>query len=401
MKVFFRNIHLYLGLTVGLVVVITCFTGAVLVFEEELQHAFHQTRYYVQPGREKLPLQQLVHALRQRSPGAEITSVKIYHLNNRSVEINFNFPVTKTAHIKAKPAGPVPGRGQDNNRRTAYLHPYSGEVIEIYNYRDTFFYTMFDLHRWLLSGAVGKLIVGVCTLIFLFILVTGIILWWPKNKAILKQRLKIKWNAGWKRINHDFHIVLGFYSAIVLFVFAFTGLAWSFEWFNAGIYKITNSPQQAPMPPKSIMVPGTKPISLDEAFKFAGSNQQNIVFSNVNVPKDSTGAFSISTLSLDALHQSATNVVYLDQYNGQRLGQLSYNQRSLGARVRSTFKPVHTGAIFGLPSKIIAFIACLLGATFPITGTILWINRLRKKPSENKTGKKVKARERISSPMAN
>lgn len=388
-----------MGLAAGLVVIITCFTGAVLVFEEELQHAFHQNRYYVQPGAERLPLQQLVQAVRQRAPGAEITSVKIYHLNDRSVEIGFNIPGNKAAHIKTKLAGPVPGRGQDNNRRTAFLNPYSGEVIEIYNYRDTFFYTMFDLHRWLLSGAVGKLIVGICTLIFLFILITGIILWWPKNKAILQQRLKIKWSAGWKRINHDFHIVLGFYSAIVLFVFAFTGLTWSFEWFNTGIYKITNSLQQAPMPPKSTVIAGKQPISFDEALKYAGINQQNMIFSNINVPKDSTEAFSISTLSLDALHQSITNVVYVDQYNGQRVGQLPYNQRSLGARVRSTFKPVHTGAIFGLPSKIIAFIACLLGATFPITGTILWINRLRKKSAKDKTGKKMKVRERVSSPI--
>lgn len=399
MKVFFRNIHLYLGLAAGLVVVITCFTGAILIFEEELQHAFHQNRYYVQPGTERLPLQQLVQAVRQRSPGAEVTSVKIYHLNDRSVEISFNIPGNKNAKIKAKPVGPVPGRGQDNNRRTAFLNPYSGEVIEIYNYRDTFFYTMFDLHRWLLSGAVGKLIVGVCTLIFLFILTTGIILWWPKNKAILQQRLKIKWNAGWKRINRDFHIVLGFYSSIVLFVFAFTGLAWSFEWFNTGIYKITNSPQQAPTPPKSKIIAGKRSISFDEALSYAGIKQQNMLSSNINVPKDSTEAFSISTLSLDALHQSATNVIYIDQYNGQRVGQLSYNQRSLGARVRSTFKPVHTGAIFGLPSKIIAFIACLLGATFPITGTILWINRLRKKSDKIKTSKKIKALEPVPSPI--
>jgi len=399
MKNFFRNIHLYLGLAAGLVVVITCFTGAVLVFEEELQHAFHQSRYYVQPGRKRVPLQQLVQAVGQRSRGAEITSVKIYHLTDRSVEINFNISVNKTANVKAKPAGPVPGRGQDNNRRTAFLNPYSGDVIEIYNYRDTFFYTIFDLHRWLLSGAVGKLIVGICTLIFLFILITGIILWWPKNKAILQQRLKIKWNAGWKRINHDFHIVLGFYSAIVLFVFAFTGLAWSFEWFNGGIYKITNSSQQAPVPPKSIVIAGKKPISFDKALDLAGIDQQNNVFTSINVPKDSIEAFSIATLSRNALHQSATNVVYIDQYNGHRLGQLLFNQRSLGARVRSTFKPVHTGAIFGLPSKIIAFIVCLLGGTFPVTGTILWINRLSKKSAKDKTGKKIKVRERVSSPV--
>lgn len=97
------------------------------------------------------------------------------------------------------------------------------------------------------------------------------------------------------------------------------------------------------------------------------------------MPKDSTEAISIASLSHYAVHQTASDVIYLDQYSGQRVGQLLYQDRSLGARVRSTFKPVHTGAIFGLPSKIIACITCLLGVCFPVTGIIMWISRLRKK----------------------
>jgi uncharacterized iron-regulated membrane protein len=55
----------------------------------------------------------------------------------------------------------------------------------LYSYRTTFFYSVFALHRWLLAGDTGKLIVGISTSIFLFILITGIILWWPgKQKEI-------------------------------------------------------------------------------------------------------------------------------------------------------------------------------------------------------------------------
>jgi uncharacterized iron-regulated membrane protein len=61
------------------------------------------------------------------------------------------------------------------------------------------------------------------------------------------------------------------------------------------------------------------------------------------------------------------------------LGQLRFEDRSLGAQVRSTFKPVHTGSIGGIPTKIIAFITCLFGVSFPVTGVIMWINRTRKK----------------------
>jgi uncharacterized iron-regulated membrane protein len=233
--------------------------------------------------------------------------------------------------------------------------------------------------------------VGVSTFIFLFILLTGIILWWPKTKKILKQRITVKWDAGWKRLNHDFHLVFGFYSAIFLFIFAFTGLAWSFEWFNEGIYKVTNSSMKPPAAPKSAYVANTNRITLDAALASAKTVYSNADFYNITAPKDSLEVFNVSALPSNAVHESATNAVYIDQYSGKVAGQLAYAERSLGARVRSTFKPVHTGSIWGTPSKIIAFIVCLLGVTFPITGVIMWINRTNK--SKKKSGQKSTLKE--------
>lgn len=198
-------------------------------------------------------------------------------------------------------------------------------------------------------------------------------------QAHLNTRLKLKWDGGWKRLNHDLHIVLGFYSAIFLFIFAFTGLAWSFEWFNKGIYTVTNSPMNAAEPPKSTYVTEAKKIDLDKALAVAKTTYAQAAYYNISMPKDSTGIYSVSVLGTNPVHESATDAVYIDQYSGNVLGTLPFSERSLGARVRSSFKPVHTGSIWGTPSKIIAFITCLLGVTFPITGTIMWWNRTRKK----------------------
>jgi uncharacterized iron-regulated membrane protein len=261
------------------------------------------------------------------------------------------------------------------------VNPYTGTVLEKYSYRETGFYQVFAMHRWLLGGegSIGKYIVGISTFIFLFILLTGIILWWPKTRKILQQRLSIKWKASWKRINHDMHLVFGFYSAIFLFIFAFTGLAWSFEWFNNGIYKVTNSPLKASPPPQSVYIAGAKRIAVDDALAAAKSVYKDVVFYNINLPKDSVEAIAVNALPLNAVHENATDALYLDQYAGTVLGTMPFAERSLGARVRSTFKPVHTGSIWGWPSKIVAFIVCLLGVTFPISGTIMWYNRTRKK----------------------
>jgi uncharacterized iron-regulated membrane protein len=379
MKIFFRNIHLYLSLAAGLVILTACLTGAILVFEKDLQMAMNEHRYYVQAGAARLSPDQLVRSVKDSFPKARTNSIKIYTDPQRSAEVNVAFP----AEMKTVPAGNN-GRATPAPRQpgyTIFVDPYNGKVLEKYSYRETWFYTVFALHRWLLGGegSIGKYIVGISTFIFLFILITGVILWWPKTRAILKQRTRIKWSAGWKRLNHDLHMVFGFYSCIFLFIFAFTGLAWSFEWFNKGIYSVTNSPLKAAPPPRSAYDATKKKIGFAVALDTARTVYPGAVSYTVQAAKDSTEAITVSALRKDALHESATDAAYIDQYSGRLLGTLRFEERSLGARVRSSFKPIHTGSIWGTPSKILAFIVCLFGVSFPITGTILWLNRLKKK----------------------
>lgn len=407
MKVFFRRIHLYLSLAAGLVILIACATGAILVFEKDLQMAFNKDRYYVSAGGQKLSLEALTQSVKQSFPEAKINGVRQYADPGRSIEFNVAFPkkgqkeAASAPKEEKKAASPQAGKEKPKAERqpgfTIFVNPYTGAVLEKYSYRETSFYTVFALHRWLLGNdkSIGKYIVGISTLIFLFIIMTGIVLWWPKTVKIMKQRLSIKWGAGWKRINHDMHLVFGFYSSILLFIIAFTGLAWSFEWFNNGIYKVTGSPLKSPPPPKSAAVAEGKRVSPDAVYQLAARMEPGAEFINIGYPKDSTEVFNVSVLPKDAVHESATNAIYVDQFSGQVAGQLSFEQRSLGARVRSSFKPIHTGSIWGLPSKIIAFIVCLLGVSFPITGVIMWINRTKKKTVVKKKEKKELAVESV------
>ena len=404
MKVIFRNIHLYLSLAAGLVIMTCCFTGAVLVFEKELQEAFNHDRYFVTEKEILSPLQQLADGVKKHYSSAKITSLKVYPDPQRSVEIGITMPADKKentadrtserqvgaaasspAAAGAKPTGPGGG-----NNYTAFVNPYTGKVLELYSYRETFFYSMFALHRWLLGGSdsIGKTITGVATFIFLFILITGIILWWPRNRAILMKRLKIKTNASWKRINHDLHIVLGFYASIFLFIFAFTALAWSFKWFNNAIYTVTGSSMKSVEPPRSTYTSGSNFVNYDSAYiavmKAAGSAR----YYTLRAPADTTAPFTVSVLPM-GVHESATDNYYVDQYTGAIIGTQKFSERNLGQRIRSTFKPVHTGSIYGLPSKIVAFIVCVLGVTFPVTGTIMWLKRLSKNRKRKAAGKPV------------
>jgi uncharacterized iron-regulated membrane protein len=359
------------------------------VFEKDLQMAFNKGRYYVEPAAQTMPLSQLQDVVRTAYPKSKVNSIRVYADPSRSAEFNITLPGKQAAQeTKGGPPPRQPGA-------TLFVNPYTGQILEQYSYRETAFFQVFALHRWLLGGekSVGKYIVGISTIIFLFILITGIILWWPKNKAILLRRLKIKKDANWKRINHDFHLVFGFYSSIFLFIFAFTGLAWSFEWFNEGIYKVTNSPLKPPPPPTSAYTGAASTISPDKALASGRSTYTNAVYYNISIPKDSAEAVTVSALSKDAPHESATDALYLDQYSGAVLGRMPFGERSLGARVRSSFKPIHTGSIGGTPTKILAFIVCLLGVTFPITGFIMWRNRVSKKNKVKAKGVQLPERE--------
>lgn len=383
MKTWFRRIHLWLSLAAGAVILVCCLTGAILVFQKDLEQLFHPGRYFVAPGMQQRSPDQIIKAVKESNTAAKINSIKLYTDPERTAEVNISI-AGNTAELKSGPATTGNTGTKPESRPpsfTVYVNPYTAAVIETYNPRDGFFFQVMSLHRWLLgsSDGIGKTITGIATLIFLFILITGIILWWPKTRNILVQRLKIKFDGGWKRLNHDLHIVLGFYSTIILFIFSFTALAWSFEWFNKGIYQLTNSPVQQPPPPKSHYKPGSKPIGFETALNAAKKIVPEAVYYTISKGRDSSAAIQVTVLPENAAHESATDIVYIDQYSGVVAGTMRFDERSLGSRVRSTFRPVHVGSIYGTPSKIISVMVCLFGASFPVTGTIMWINRLKKK----------------------
>ena len=80
------------------------------------------------------------------------------------------------------------------------------------------------------------MIVGTSTLAFVVILITGLVIWWPRNRKMLKNRLQIVAKNGKNRFWHDLHVAGGFYALLLLLAMALTGLTWSFEWYRNGVY---------------------------------------------------------------------------------------------------------------------------------------------------------------------
>lgn len=353
----FLQVHLWLGLATGAVIAVVCLTGAILVFEKEIEMGLNPARYYVEPAGERLPLDEVAARVRAELPETRVGVVTVHSDPRRALEVGEG------------------GRGGAK----AYVNPYTGAVLDPSVRRSEFFRMSFELHRWLLAGDTGKLIVGVSTLLFLVIILSGVVVWWPKTRRMLRARLTVQRRAGWKRVNHDLHVSLGIYTAVALFVMAFTGLAWSFEWFNDGIYKITNSPKPSREPVKSAVVEGAERLPLETAFVAGSTALGPAEFYTLDIPREEDGAFTVRGLPVDAPHERATDAIHVDQYSGEVVKADRYAERSLGARARATFYPVHVGSIWGMPTRILFFVACVLGFTFPITGAVIWYNKRSKR----------------------
>jgi uncharacterized iron-regulated membrane protein len=427
MKVFFRRIHLYLALIAGLVVLNTCLTGTLLVFQDEIELLINHDLYFVKTGASRLPLSQLTEKVTSLQPGVKIQNVRVYNEPDRSVEITYQLKKAKggggerTKGEEGKPGGQErkeqkPGVGEGHkegiNQKTkegreegakgekkegkegkkegkkddnfrAYLDPYTDNLISVVDNKKTFYYKVLFLHRQLLAGETGKVITGTSAAIFVFIIITGLILWWPSKRNQLKQKLTIKRGANWKRTIHDWHTVLGFYAAIFLFISALTGTIIAFKWASNTIFYATNSPLQNPEPPQSVAPfdKGQKGLAIDKALAAATDEYPHAVLYQVNMAKSDSGSLAVNVLSPGASYKNMTDALYFDQYSGAKTGQLLFTDRSKGAKIRAYVLPLHTGSIFGLPSRIIALLVVMIGATLPVTGVAMWINRIRKKKS--------------------
>ncbi|MFC6099414.1 PepSY-associated TM helix domain-containing protein [Olivibacter domesticus] len=365
-------LHLWLGLAVGLIFSIAALTGAILVFEEELDPVLYHSFYYMDkpvPDQTPLPLDRLAQQATLYAKEDTLHSMLIPA--NQISQRNILFQTT----------------GTRLERTLLAINPYTGQLEKKIAGNRHLFTMAEDLHRQLFLGKIGKAITGVCCLSYLTILLTGLILWWPKNKKILQQRLKIKWDAKFKRLNWDLHAVGGFYTLPILLIIAFTGLTWSYKWFNDGIFYLFDGkgPQKLAIP----YYAGASSSSQGVLQKTYMQAQKLLPYNSditISLPEKASPIIQISKEQTNASVPNVVDRLLFDQYTGKLIKKELYESQSQGMKVRRLIFPIHTGSIYGLPTKILAFLSCLIGASLPITGFIIWLKRKKK---TKKAGKKM------------
>ena len=399
MKKIFRKIHLWLSVPFGLIITLVCFSGAMLVFENEVNEWFRRDLYYVETVKESpLPMDKLLEKVATTLPDSvSVTGVSISSDPGRAYQVSLSKP----------------------RRASLYVDQYTGEV-KGKSERSGFFMFMFRMHRWLLDSMNpgnegifwGKMIVGVSTLLLVFVLISGIVIWWPRTRKALKNSLKITATKGWRRFWYDLHVAGGMYALIFLLAMALTGLTWSFPWYRTAFYKVFGVEVQQraaqgheqksdaqkrdtklaahrekkregnevrkgersrrPENNHSDMYSVTSPFVYWQEI-YDKLRRQNPEYKQISI---SSGTASVSFNRFG--NQRASVRYSFNTDNGEFTETSLYQHQDKSGKIRGWIYSVHVGNWGGMFTRILTFIAALLGAALPLTGYYLWIKRLIK-----------------------
>lgn len=367
------KIHLWLGLGSGLIVFIVAITGCLFVFQKEISDICYRKTFFIVPQQTApLPLSRLQQAAQQAlGPQQPLNSITTYRDPSRAWEF-MAYSMNDSA---------VTYFGAARYFRSVFINPYTGAVTGFRDYRTDFFTIVKYLH-WslLLNTPYGQPIVGWATIIFTVMLVTGMILWWPKkwNKASRKTRLTIKTDARIKRLVYDLHNVLGFYIFIPVLLIALTGMVWAFSWFRAVVYVTASGSTKPPAVVPVASIPATVTgVPIDAAYAAVMVQYPDAPRIGINPAAGKEGTIYVYAYG-DKETYYQYDALQFDQYSGQLLHRERSGDKNAGERLIGMNYDIHVGAIGGIAGKIIAFLASLVAASLPVTGFCIWWGRGKK-----------------------
>ncbi|SOD96191.1 PepSY-associated TM helix domain-containing protein [Spirosoma fluviale] len=380
------KVHLWLGLSSGLLVFVVAITGCVLAFEQEIKTVLRPYQF-IEPVANGvvLPPSQLKAIAGKVVPGKPAKAV-IYGDGEHSAIVPF-YGVAPDSYYQV------------------YINPYTGKVLHVHDEETDFFHFILHGHYYLwLPETIGQPVVAYGTLVFAVMLITGLVLWWPKNlkKANREKSFRIKWKAKWRRVNYDLHNVPGFYALSIGLVLALTGMIFGIQWFADSVYWVSSGGKTAPV--------YQLPLSDTTAVR-RFSAPEDRVWQQLSKGKPNTAGLYISfpekaSESIYAFVNYKPGTYYkMDYYSfdqntlkpliseGPYSG--TYAKAGFGDKLRRMNYDIHTGAILSLPGKILAFCASLICASLPVTGTIIWWGRRKKKSPNIKQHSSSRVREKV------
>lgn len=349
--------HFYAGLIVAPVLIWAAATGALYIFVDEVEPWLYRQMLFVEAGTERVSLQDQLALVRQEFPGSHVDSVAVRKDPARTTEFFL--------HAESTPA------------QLVYVDPYRGTVTGSRFYQEGFFPIVRTLHRNMSLGAAGRIVMECGTCWGIILIVTGLALWWPGFRKGRRQGWKGVWwprlHSGTRLALRDLHAVGGAILAPVMGIIMVTGLFYTMFWgrvFLLTMFVTGGAPPLFVMPLQFEHASGASPLTLDEVLRIALRQDADSDPVSISLPRDAQGMFQVH---LGSAHAPLHKVMYaVDQYSGATSLRTDRKNASIMAMIVSFAYPLHVGSIWGLPTKFLALLACLMIILLCVTGVWMW-----------------------------
>ncbi|MBG86564.1 MAG: hypothetical protein CMO80_06655 [Verrucomicrobiales bacterium] len=353
--------HFYSGIFLAPIILVLTITGAIYIFKVELDPIVH-------PGR-------FIHELPAANASTNLVATLMEtaeagHPGYDAYEVEVPRDPARAVIVRLKPKD----EGRQPRLLITTLNRHNGELIDSWDFDKEFFRVVVNIHRHMMIGIPGRILTELATCWTVILVITGLYLWWPRGReklmGIWLPRLR---KAKLYVILRDLHSVIGAYLSLFLLAIAFTGLffamIWGMGYYVAGIV----SSGDALRPTESKMIEGAKRVSVDEAIRAAEEHYWGSPYLAVTLPEDEKGSFRL--VETDMVQITRTVGYDVDQYSGTLLKKQSFSEFPRWLQGRMLAYTIHTGEIFGMPTKIIAMITCVGSTFFIITGVWMWLKR--------------------------
>lgn len=346
------QVHLWVGLTAGLLLVVAGVTGTVLVYDDAIDAALNPGLLRVSALESRVPMQQVVDAVARAYPEHPVAYVRLPRAPGETYEFTTG--------------GPEP--------LEIFADPYRGTIVGARGKTEGLINALFDLHVHLLSGENGERVMGVVGILALLLVATGVVVWWPRVRRWWGGFV-VRRGASWKRLNFDLHRAGGIWSAAFLAVTAATGAGLIFhDAFLAAANRLTAS-TDVPPPPAVAARPGQPWVPIDSLLRQADRALPGGEITYVAFPATPEAPLSVRKYFDAALHPNGRSFVYLDPWTAEPLAVESALTAPAGLKALNALYPLHIGSWGGPVVRLLYALFGLAPLVLFVTGSIIWWSR--------------------------
>jgi uncharacterized iron-regulated membrane protein len=379
-------LHLVTGLVAGVVILIMSVTGVLLMYQKQITAWADGARI--------------------EAPAADSARLPVETLLAKIRETETNAPASITISSNPRTAASF----SFGREKTVFVDPYSGRIIgEGSKGVRAFFQSMIDWHRWLaMAGeqrAIGKAITGACNLGFLFLVVSGLYLWWPRKwtSSVVRAITRFDFSLSGKARDWNWHNVAGFWSAIPLFLVVFTATFFSYPWATDLLYRVTgDEPPPKPSAPASAAASGPGSGSggtsgsgrrgeggarrsnydgsgLNTHWAAAESKMPGWKTISLRLPASNTAPLTFTIDKGNGARPDLRAQLTIDPKGGEAEKWETYSTYNSARQIRLWVRWIHTGEAGGFLGQTIAGVASAAGALLVWTGVALAFRRFFKR----------------------